>query len=307
MKILTIATKNEGYLDLLIQTAEKSGYELILLGWGMPWKGLAWKLELYIAELEKIDGDEPIVCVDGYDVIVVGSPEEMKSKFLRMNSPVIFSGQRYFPKQKFIQSLADKLMSNNKKTTFAKTADPIDYSRPCTGLLTGYAGDLLFLFRELISIGRKEKIGNDQILLNIYYLQNPASIEIDHRCDLFQNLWRTESGLFGKFSIENKMSDITVIRNGNEYRIRNKYFDTEPCFLHAPFNLDISSVLTQLNLEPKKLSFGKGWHYSKYSLFYYAKRGIKFFRKEIAITLIIIFLFVVLFAYLHRQVNVVNK
>jgi hypothetical protein len=300
MKILTIATKNEGYLDLLIHTAERFGYELKLLGWGMPWKGLAWKLELYVSELEKIDGDEPVVCVDGYDVIVCGSSEEMKTKFLSMNFPLIFSGQRYFPKQKFIQSLADKLMSNDKKKIFAKTADPIDYSRPCTGLLAGYAGNLLLLFRELIHIEGKEKIGNDQILLNIYYQQNPASIEIDYHCDLFQNLWRTEGGLFGKFYIENKMSDIEVIKKENEYRIRNKYFDTEPCFLHAPFNLDIRSVLTQLNLESKKLSFGKGWHYSKYSLFYYFKRGMKFFWKEIAITLIIIFLFVVLFTYLHR-------
>ncbi len=307
MKILTIATKNEGYLDLLIQTAEKSGYELKLLGWEMPWKGLAWKLELYISELEQLDGDEPVICADGYDVIVCGSSEEMRTKFLSMDSPVILSGQRYFPRQKFIRSLADRLMSNNRKTMFGKTENQFEYSRPCTGLLTGYAGNLLILFRELIRIEEKEKIGNDQILLNIYYLQNPASIEIDYQCDLFQNLWRTESGLFGKFHIENKMSDIEVIKKGNEYRIRNKYFNTEPCFLHAPFNLDISSVLAQLNLNPKKLSFGKGWHYSKYSLFYYAKRGIKFFRKEIAITLIIIFLFIVLFTYLHRQVNVVNK
>src|SRR5271170_3341115 len=99
MKILTIATKNEGYLDLLIHTAEKFGYKIKVHGWGMPWRGLAWKLELYISELEKMDGDEPIVCVDGYDVIVVGSSEEMKTKFLRMNTAIIFSGQRYFPNQ----------------------------------------------------------------------------------------------------------------------------------------------------------------------------------------------------------------
>jgi hypothetical protein len=301
MKILTIATKKEGYLDLLIQTAEKFGYELKLLGWGLPWKGLAWKLELYISELEKIDGGEPVVCVDGYDVIVVGSSEEMKNKFIKMNSPVIFSGQRYFPMQKFIQSLADKLMSNDKRQKFGKTGDPIDYSRPCTGLFTGYAGDLLLLFRELIRIEGKEKIGNDQILLNIFYLRNPASIRIDYHCDLFQNLWRTESGLFGKFYPENRKSDIEIIGEGNEYRIKNKYFNTEPCFLHAPFNLDIGPVLVRLNLNPKKLSFGKGLHYSKYSLFYYTKRGIKFFWKEIAITILIIILLSFLFTYMWQR------
>jgi hypothetical protein len=301
MKILTVATKNEGYLDLLIQTAEKFGFEIKVLGWGMPWKGLAWKLELYISELEKIDGGEPIVCVDGYDVIVVGSSAEMKAKFLRMNNPVIFSGQRYFPRQKFIQSLADMLMSNSKKKTFLETGGLFDYSRPCTGLFTGYAGSLLLLFRELIKIEEKEKIRNDQILLNVYYLQDSASIAIDYHCDIFQNLWRTESGLYGKFSADNKMSDIEVIRIGSEYRIRNKYFNTEPCFLHAPFNLDMGSVLAQLNLNPTKLGFRKGWSYSKYSLFYYAKRGVKFFWKEIALTFLIILFLAFLFMYIRRK------
>jgi hypothetical protein len=298
MKILTVATKNEGYLDLLIQTAKKYRYEIKLLGRGLSWKGLAWKLELYITALEKIDEGELVVCVDGYDVVVVGPSEEMKTKFLSMNSPVIFSGQRYFPRQKLLRSLADKLMSNNKKISFGKTAGLSDYSRPCTGLFIGYAGRLLFLFKELIRIEEKEKIGNDQILLNIYYLRNPSSIGIDFHCDLFQNLWRTENGLYGKFSIENKNSEIEVMKKGDEHRIKNKYFNTEPFFLHAPFNLDIGSVLARLNLDSKKLSFGKGWSYSRYSLLYYIKRGIKFFWKEIVITFLII-VFLTFLIYIH--------
>jgi hypothetical protein len=294
MRILTIATKNEGYLDLLIQTAKKWGYEIKVLGWGMPWKGLAWKLNLYAAELDNIATDEPVICVDGYDVIVLGSSAEMKTKFLNMNSPVIFSGQKYFPKQKLVRSLADRLMSNSRKKTFGNTGDPFDYSRPCTGLFAGYAGHLLPLFRELISIEEKEKIGNDQILLNIYYLQHPASIGIDFHCDLFQNLWRTDWGLFGKFSVE-KMSDIEVFEKGNEYRIRNKHFNTEPCFIHAPFNLDINGLLARLKLNAKKLSLERGWNYSKYSLWYYIKRGIRFFWKEIFVSILIILFLIFLF------------
>jgi hypothetical protein len=272
------------------------GYELKVLGWGMPWEGLAWKLDLYLAELEKTDSGEPVICVDGYDVIVVGSSAEMKTKFLKMNRPVIFSGQRYFPKQKFIRSLADRLMSNSRNKAFNNTGDPFDYSRPCTGLFAGYAGNLLLLFRELVSIEKKEKIGNDQILLNIYYLQHPASIGIDFHCDLFQNLWRTEWGLFGKFSME-RMSDIEVFEKGNEYRIRNKHFNTEPCFLHAPFNLDIGELLARLNLHSKKLSLERGWNYSRYSLLYYVKRGIRFFWKEIVISVLIILFLILFFLY----------
>ncbi len=297
MKILTIATKSEGYFELLIQTGEKFGYDIKALGWEMPWKGFAWKLELYISELERIDEREPIVCVDGFDVVAVGSAAEMKSKFLNMNHAVIFSGQRYFPRQKCIQSVADKLMSNSKKQTIGNSKNPIDYSRPCMGLLAGYAGNLLVLFKELLKIEEKEKIGNDQILLNIYYLRNPTSIGIDVHCALFQNLWRTKSGLYGKFSLQNKSSEIVVVKQGKQYRILNRHFNTTPCFLHAPFNLDIGSVLTQLNLKGQIIRFGRGWNYSNYSLLYYIKRGFKFFWKEIVVALLVMLLIAFLFRF----------
>ena len=66
-----------------------------------------------------------------------------------MDSLVILSGHRYFPRQKFIRSLADRLTSNNRKTMFGKTENQFEYSRPCTGLLTGYAGNLLYIIQGI--------------------------------------------------------------------------------------------------------------------------------------------------------------
>lgn len=284
MKILTIATSAEGYFPLLALTAKSHGYDLKVLGWQKPWKGLAWKLNLYQAELERMDPQEPVVCVDGYDVVVVGTAEELHSKFLAMNSPLVFSGQRYFPRQKFMRSLADKLMSNDSKATIGQNGKDGDYSRPCTGLLMGYAGHLQRLFQDLLEIERKENIGNDQILLNIYHLRHPGSIQLDDRCELFQNLWRTEGGLlYGRILLEGRHCEIELLEESGEHRIRNKQFKTTPCFLHAPFNLDMGPVLTKLHLNPPTLSFEKNWHYGRYSLAYYLGRGLRFFAKELSL------------------------
>jgi len=183
-------------------------------------------------------------------------------------------------------------MSNNKKNIIAYNSKETDYNRLCTGLLAGYAGNLLALFKDLKKIEEEQHIGNDQILLNVYYLKYPASIRLDYRCELFQNLWRTSGGLYGKILPEDKNCEIEVFEEGNGPRIRNKYFNTMPLFLHAPFNLDMSSVLSKLHLDPPPLDYKRGWYYWKYSILFYIKLGIRFYLKEL------VFLFLLLLALL---------
>ncbi|MTI29718.1 glycosyltransferase domain-containing protein, partial [Xanthovirga aplysinae] len=201
MRILTIATNNAGYFALLKQTSQEWGYELKVLGWDLPWKGLIGRLRLYVEELKKIPSDEIITCVDGYDVIVVGSSTEMLTKFREINKPIVLSGQRYFPNQKWMQRIADEQMNyQDLHPLETKRIGKYDYSRPCMGLLMGYSGSLITLFERLLKMEKEHQIGNDQILLNMHYQNHPESFYLDNTCSLFQNLWRTRNGLYGKIS-----------------------------------------------------------------------------------------------------------
>jgi hypothetical protein len=301
MKILTTVTNSEGYFALLKQTAEEWGYQLSILGWKQPWKGFAWKIELYTQELRSIPRDEIVICVDAYDVIAVGPPEEAMSKFLDMHHPVVFSGQRYFPGQSWIRNLADKLMSDSHEQ-FIKNRidDQYDYSRPCMGLLIGYAGKLLELFIALLDIEKAEAINNDQILLNKYYLKNPESIFLDSSCTMFQNLWRTGWGLFGKIDPHNSKSEIDIYFDERYKikRVRNKKFKTSPCFIHGPFNLDMNLVIKELDLNAPPMNLYKSWHYWEYSIMYFLKRGIRFFgRRVLVIALLIIVGFILIYYF----------
>ena len=281
MKLFTVATKEEGYYSLLKQTALENGFSLKTLGWNDTWKGFAWKIDLYLQELKNCQAGEPVVCVDGYDVVVIGDAEEVYNKFIEIGHPILFSGQRYFPSQKRIQRLSDQLMSNSKTYNIGDINEHLDYRRPCMGLLIGYAENLITLFEQLQKIEREEKIGNDQILLNMFYLNNPNQIKIDSECKIFQNLWRTRGGFYGKTTSKDEKCEVELYfdKYKSSKRFRNKKHKTLPCFLHGPLNLDMGLLLSEIDISAPKLNIMKGIHYWKYSISYYIKRAIPFFIK----------------------------
>lgn len=280
MKLFTVATKEEGYFDLLKHTANRWGYDLQVLGWQQNWRGFSWKLDLYIEAFKNLPPDEPVICVDGYDVVVIAPANEMYKKFKSFNQQIIFSGQRYFPNQRWVQKLADQVMRYDLPQNIDKDANNSDsYSRPCMGLLVGYAGELLKLFQDLIVIERQRSLNDDQTLLNIYYSNYPDSINLDYKCLMFQNLWRTRGCLYGKISSKDKKAEIEVFYDEKieSLRVRNKQFNTDACFIHAPFNLDMELLLKELNLSSHKRSFKKSWHYWKYSIIHHIKRAIRLY------------------------------
>jgi hypothetical protein len=250
------------------------------LGWQKEWQGFAWKLQLYLDALRKLPLEEPVICVDGYDVVVIAPAEEMLEKFKKLRHRMVFSGQRYFPNQKWIQRIADQVMSNNISTTINQSSDDTkDYTRPCMGLLMAYAGDLAALFESLLAIEKERSLNDDQTLLNIHYLNHPDSLYVDKECLMFQNLWRTRGGIYGKISSKDKSSEVEVFYDETigAKRIRNKMFDSQACLIHAPFNLDMDMLLDELDLDHPTMKYAKGWHYWKYSLTHHISRAIKFY------------------------------
>ena len=281
MKILTVATHEEGYYTALKRTAGENGFSLATLGWNQAWKGLAWKIDLYLEALRKCNAQEPVLCVDGYDVVVVAKAEEVRLKFDEIGQPVLFSGQRYFPNQKWVQKISDQLLSNSRSHNIGDIKKGFDYSRPCMGLLIGYPENLIALFEDLQKIEHSQQIGNDQILLNMYYLKHPDQIHLDTECRIFQNLWRTRGGLYGAISSKDKHCEVEVYQPVDQKfnRVRNKQFRTLPCFLHGPLNLDMYLLLKEIDIDVPKMSLKKGLHYWNYSIMYYIKRALTFFLK----------------------------
>ena len=278
MKLLTIATQAEGYFDLLKQSAEQWGYDLEVLGWQQKWQGFAWKLALYKEALNNLPPNEPVVCVDGYDVVIIGPAEEMAKKFASQHHNIIFSDQLYFPNNRRIQRMADQVMSNNLVKSINSSSNH-EYTRPCMGLFIGYAGDLLALFTKLIALEQSITVKDDQTLLNIYFLENRDSLHLETNCSMFQNLWRTKGIIYGKISSLDKASHIETYYDDEigSIRVRNKVYNTSPCFIHAPFNLNMNMLLKEIKLTPPPITIAKDWHYFQYSISHHISRALKLY------------------------------
>jgi hypothetical protein len=46
MHIVTVANKNEGYFNYLVESCKRNGGKLEVLGWGQEWKGFIMKMNL---------------------------------------------------------------------------------------------------------------------------------------------------------------------------------------------------------------------------------------------------------------------
>ena len=48
MKLITVATHNDGYFKWLKESCKRYNYDLVILGYNEKWKGFNWRLELMI-------------------------------------------------------------------------------------------------------------------------------------------------------------------------------------------------------------------------------------------------------------------
>lgn len=91
LRIVTVATKYEGYLESLEYTL--NGH-LDIIGMNMPWNGFISKLVYLNEYLKTIPEDTIVVFVDAYDVLfncTYHSLEELVKEFEKMNTDILFS------------------------------------------------------------------------------------------------------------------------------------------------------------------------------------------------------------------------
>jgi hypothetical protein len=112
MRTVTVATHSERYFPELKRSAQRLGYHLDVLEWGMKWRGFAMKLLLrcYVASLHP---EEIVLFVDGFDVVLLALACEMEKRFAADGRRIVFNCQnlelyslwcRYFTRRFFRSS-----------------------------------------------------------------------------------------------------------------------------------------------------------------------------------------------------------
>lgn len=264
MKIATYATHPSHYFEILLESARRNHYEVMVLGMGNTWHGLMDKFFYTCQSIDTLPDDEIIVFMDAFDTLVL-RPDCIDA-FLRIHEEgkVLFSACPSDPILDFL---------------FGAPRDiGVHYNSINTGLYMGYVADLKCLFAKFQTYMVQGQ--NDQRAMNQYYRENGDHIQLDGNSEIFYNLeWETPFPYLTWFL-------------GIPYQapLSSRYYTTtdqgilvakthqQPFFLQANMNADMDKIVRSLGLTLSKKN--KNHQYYLYSTATYIWYGIqKLFEK----------------------------
>lgn len=264
MKLVIYATHSDGMYDILLELLSKYGYSVDILGWGDKWEGFHNRtLKLY-NHISKMDPETLVVCVDGFDTLVLNTPEILYNRFISMNTQCLWSCEY------------DNI--GYKKYIFGGILNG--------GMYMGYAKALSEVYKTIIDeYGTNSLNMDDQKIINSLYKRNVNNFKSKIKLDV-HNL------IFANISYENPinyitntgMSRVNYITCGE--RIVNRKTKIQPVFLSGPGNINMKQFLNAIGYDD---------NYPKRP--YYIKNILKNFKLEVGlgITICIITLGLILF------------
>jgi hypothetical protein len=231
MHIITCATHNEGYFDILKKSCKKNGHKLKVLGWkqGKNWKGNISKFKYIIEYLKKIDPNEIILVVDAFDVMVLANSKEIEQKFKKMNKKFLCGAEKI---DNFTKKIVEERFNKLTKIPYKKTPNGYDYL--CSGTIISYAGYALKIYEKCLENNKGEE--SDQVALVKIYLTSNL-IDIDWKNELFFTSNAFNFGKLGHMDFFNprQYEDIYFFKN----RIYNKDTNSFPVVIHLTWNGDL--------------------------------------------------------------------
>lgn len=95
---ISVATHNEGYYDAFVESCRRNEIELVILGYGQPWQGFAWRFLLMKNYLERLNNEDIVIFLDAYDMIATQHASIIQERFLQFQTPVLFSTENVLRK-----------------------------------------------------------------------------------------------------------------------------------------------------------------------------------------------------------------
>ncbi|OWF41242.1 procollagen-lysine,2-oxoglutarate 5-dioxygenase 1-like isoform X2 [Mizuhopecten yessoensis] len=236
LQVITVATKTNDGLRRYMQSAQKYGYDVKVLGFGQEWEG--GNMELGVGGGQKINmmkeglqefagrDDLLLMFTDSYDVVFTNTAEELLKKFKKFDARVLFSAEGYcWPNQE----LADLYPEvKQQESRFL-----------CSGGFIGYAKDIVEIINHK-AIRNKE---DDQLYYTEIFLDKTLrekwSIKLDTKSEIFQNL----HGVLG---------DVDLKFVGSRSYLYNSKTGTTPIVIHGngPIKPEFNRIANYL---------GDGW------------------------------------------------
>ena len=206
LHIVTVATESKYYFPYLVESCEKNGCKLEILGYGEEWLGFNWKFKKMIEFLKNIPDTDVVCFIDGYDVLCSRNLRQLVPEFLKIQK----------------QTKCKIIVGSDQHYTLFKYTAPMLYGTCANKLLNsgnyiGLKKDLLKII-EYIYTQNPDDSNDDQLLLTQYCKTKPEDFYIDIESKIFLVYMNPFT----------EVKDITI-KDKTVYYNNNK-----PFFIHTP-------------------------------------------------------------------------
>jgi uncharacterized LabA/DUF88 family protein len=77
LHLVTVATHKDGYFDYLVESCKRNGKDVKVLGYEEKWQGFNWRFTLILDYLKKLNKNDIVCVIDGYDVLCTRNLNEL--------------------------------------------------------------------------------------------------------------------------------------------------------------------------------------------------------------------------------------
>jgi len=266
--IITVATNSELYFPYLVDSCKKNGIPLTVLGYGEKWNGYSFKYDKMIQYLKKMDPNDIVCFIDGYDVICVRNLNEITDVFLqlkkRTNCKIVIAENKIITNNiyYFCLSITERIVFDKCKNKFLNS-----------GSYIGHVKDILYVLEQVYT---GDNTLDDQKILVQYCKNNPNDIYIDLKNELLLTIDRPFDSIHQYLTVKNN-------------RIYHK--NNRPFFIHGNGHTFLDSTLNLVGYKNVKINDKLSKKY-KYKYFF-----ITYFNQILYISIYIL-IFIALFIYI---------
>ena len=266
--IITVATNSELYFPYLVDSCKKNGIPLTVLGYGEKWTGFTFRFDKMIQYLKKLDPNDIVCFIDGYDVICVRDLREMTDVFLQLkkknNCKIVIAENNII-----INNLYNVVLYITVKTSFDKCKNKLINA----GSYIGQVKDILYILEQVYT---GDNTLDDQKILVKYCKTNPNDFYIDLKNELFLTIDRPFDSIHPYLTVKNN---------------KIYYNNNRPFFIHGNGHTYLDSTLDLVGY--KNVNINHKLYYKNKSKYF-----ISTYFNEVCYVSIYILIFIVLFIYI---------
>jgi len=196
--VLTVSTIENDMLKRLIDSGKKYNVNITVLGLEMNNGNLGhndvkkdksrkfgMKLALPKAYLKNVDDNDTVIFTDAWDVIYVGSAEEIVRRYKNMNYPIVFGAEKYcWP-------------DSDRMNEFSETKDTA-FPYLNSGGYVGKAGaikKILENYNDTENVNDEKRIDDQRFWIDMY-MANKDVIKLDTNAEIFLNACGTNQNFY---------------------------------------------------------------------------------------------------------------